>query len=86
MQVPRVENFPDRSQLHGGIIQDLQRLHGCKDHRNEQNAPGYCYKPAGCGLDDHIRLNLRRFKAWAVAVVRVMIAISFDDADTPVTV
>ncbi|RDX47813.1 hypothetical protein OH76DRAFT_1419438 [Lentinus brumalis] len=66
--VPRVEHFPDCTQLHGSIIIDIQKHHICKDHPTEHNAPGHCYKPAGSTLDGHVRLNLRRFKAWAAAV------------------
>lgn len=70
MQVPQVENFTDETQLHGGIILELKQRHPCKDHPGEQNAPGYCYKPVGCGLDAHVRLNNRRFKKWSAAIVR----------------
>ncbi|RDX56589.1 hypothetical protein K466DRAFT_606734 [Polyporus arcularius HHB13444] len=67
-QVPNVNQYPDQTQLHGAHILELQRLHKCKDHVNEQNAPGYCYKPEAGGLDDHVRLNNHRFKIWAAAI------------------
>ncbi|KAI0743072.1 hypothetical protein C8Q80DRAFT_1192458 [Daedaleopsis nitida] len=66
--VPRVDAFPDKTKLHGGIILELRRLHGCTVHVDENNQAGHCYKPAGRGPDAHIRLNNRRFKSWAAAI------------------
>ncbi|KAI0757493.1 hypothetical protein C8Q80DRAFT_1116617 [Daedaleopsis nitida] len=66
--VPRVDAFPDQTQLHGALIMELKKLHPCRDHLSESNEPGSCYKPTGRGTDAHVRLNNRRLKQWAAAV------------------
>ncbi|KAI8968142.1 hypothetical protein BD414DRAFT_429460, partial [Trametes punicea] len=63
--------YPDETQLHGGIILKLKRLHECHLHGGEHNKLGHCYKPEGGRPDRHVHLNNRRLKRWVAAIAAV---------------
>ena len=64
-----MESYADQTQRNGAIIMELKSIHKCRDHPNEKNEGGICYKPEGCQLDEHVRLNNHRLKVWATAIV-----------------
>lgn len=66
LQVPRVDNFSDLSQLHGKFIIDLKQKWSCQMHQGEHGEAGYCYVNT---MGEHIRLNPLRLKTWAAALV-----------------
>ncbi|KIJ94158.1 hypothetical protein K443DRAFT_110911, partial [Laccaria amethystina LaAM-08-1] len=65
-RVPHLDGFSEVTQLHGSIIMELKATWPCSTHLNEHGGAGYCYVT---NTSEHVRLNARRLKAWAAAIV-----------------
>ncbi|KAJ7051597.1 hypothetical protein C8F01DRAFT_639347 [Mycena amicta] len=65
-KIPRVDDYSIQDQLQGDMILKIQNKWKCDKHQGENGKVGHCYIDVD---GNHMGLNMRKFRAWAAAVV-----------------
>ena len=66
-QVPQLNMYSAKQQLHGIHAQHLKNKWQCQQHPGENGQPGACYIEPVTGR--HISLNMRWTAVWTAAMV-----------------